>query len=96
MSKLQTVYIPTNGDSDLAICQFNLGEWGHLNTVKEIETFIFTPEELKKLLKNYTDRIIKNIQIIDTGLIGEEGWESYMEVDEKSITSQLSKFLKEL
>lgn len=53
MIKLQTVYIPINGDSDLAACYFSqFEEWTHKESIKEVKAFVFTPEELKQVLSN--------------------------------------------
>jgi hypothetical protein len=100
MSKLQTVYIPIETtkefwkkfdsgeipDYEIISCSNGerLDEW-----VDSKEGYFFTPEELKQLLEEYTNRIVENVKVeykkdLLTG-----------EVDKESITSQLHKFLKE-
>lgn len=89
--QLQTVYIPVNGDIDLAVCYFSgFEEWTHKENVTQVKAYVFTPEELKQLLEDYTDRIVKNAQF---GTV--EDSDEYIKCQE-SITSQLSLILKEL
>jgi hypothetical protein len=95
----QTVYIPTNNDEDLAVCYFSsFEEWTHKETVKETEGYFFTPEELKQLLEEYTNRIVENATVtpIDHEEISEGSWRPVWGVDDESITNQLSLMLKEL
>jgi hypothetical protein len=57
-----------------------------------LEAYVFTPEELKQLLSEYTNRIVENTKITnDYG----SGGELFDCIDKESITSQLPKFLKE-
>jgi hypothetical protein len=86
----QTVYIPVSdlNSSELIVCNEGI-ENSCLDRVKIVEAFVFTPEELKQLLEEYTNRIVENVKVeykkdLLTG-----------EVDKESITSQLHKFLKE-
>ncbi len=53
------------------------------------EAYILTPEQLKQLLEDYTNRIVENTKI-DWGVIHAKG------VDKETITSQLPKYLKEI
>ncbi len=87
-----------------------IGEW--VCNLKEEKAYVFTPEELKKLLEDYTDKIIKNVglksveyskyqgKIINVMNLGEEvpteNPQVYIQVDKDLITSQLNEFLKEL
>lgn len=80
--------------------------------LKPKEAYVFTKEELKKLLEDYTDKIIKNVglksveyskyqgKIINVMNLGEEvpteNPQVYIQVDKDLITSQLNEFLKEL
>lgn len=109
MIKKQTVYIPTNNDEDLAVCYFSsFEEWTHKETVKETEGYFFTPEELKQLLEEYTNRIVENHYLNIDGIgeksngqkyIVDEGnhyCETEITVDKDSITNQLPLMLKEL
>jgi|688.fasta_scaffold00478_132 hypothetical protein len=75
MKQLQTVYIPT---------KVELEDY-HFHD-KSFEAFVFTPEELKQLLEEYTNRIVENVKIDRI----------YECVDIKSITSQLELFKKEI
>ena len=94
MIKKQTVYVPTNNDKDLAVCYFSsFEEWTHKETVKETEGYFFTPEELKSLLEEYTNRIVENATAeTEYELNGDE----YVRVDKESITNQLPLMLKEI
>jgi hypothetical protein len=99
MSKLQTVYIPIETtkefwkkfdsgeipDYEIISCSNGerLDEW-----VDSKEGYFFTPEELKQLLEEYTNRIVENGKCLHTGYGG-------YTINKKSITSQLPKFLKE-
>jgi hypothetical protein len=99
MIKKQTVYVPTNNDKDLAVCYFSsFEEWTHKETVKETEGYFFTPEELKQLLEEYTNRIVENATVtpIDHEEISEGSWRPVWGVDDESITNQLPLMLKEL
>ena len=59
--QLQTVYIPTNGETEVILAEYETGSY--LEGLKQIkEAYIFTPEELKQLLEEYTDRIVKNAE----------------------------------
>ena len=55
-----------------------------------IQAYVFTPEELKQLLEEYTNRIVENVEF---GQI--ENSKEYIECVE-SITNQLPLMLKEL
>lgn len=84
MNKLQTVYIPKT--------TFPLNTKGTVKDLFELKpnVYIFTPEELKQLLEEYTNRIVKNVEF---GQI--ENSKEYIECVE-SITNQLPLMLKEL
>ena len=110
--KLQTIYIPTSDDNNLLVGSIDKHDYYKSFTkernVKEIEAFVFTPEELKKLLEDYTDRITENVDtmLVDnisntrteyrTGQDTPHGYDLEIEVDKESITSQLPEFLKEI
>jgi hypothetical protein len=95
----QTVYIPIEitkefwkkfdsgeiPDYEIISCSNGerLDEW-----VDSKEGYFFTPEELKQLLEEYTNRIVDNGKCLHTGYGG-------YAINKKSITSQLPKFLKE-
>ena len=85
----QTVYIPVSdlNSSELIVCNEGI-ENSCLDRVKIVEAFVFTPEELKQLLEEYTNRIVDNGKCLHTGYGG-------YAINKKSITSQLPKFLKE-
>jgi hypothetical protein len=101
MNKLQTVYIPIEiteefwkkfdsgeiPDYEIISCSNGerLDEW-----VDSKEGYFFTPEELKQLLEEYTNRIVENAKICYISK-----WSEDKCVDKESITSQLPKFLKE-
>jgi hypothetical protein len=80
MKKLQTVYIPTKEA---------LNEGFSTQDFNSLEGYFFTPEELKQLLEDYTNRIVENAEV------NVKGYNDY-EVDKKSITSQLPLYLKEI
>ena len=74
--------------------------------LKSTEAYVFTPEELKQLLEEYTSRIVENTHIClrkyptlieeDFGQeITTERENEYYGIHKESITSQLPKFLKE-
>jgi hypothetical protein len=92
MNKLQTVYIPINGESKLAVVVYENGE--HVEQVIEKEVYIFTPEELKQLLEEYTNRIVENAEV-HTEFFDEESNPIY-QVNRQSILSQLPLMLKKL
>jgi len=62
--------------------------------LKPTEEYVFTPEELKQLLEEYTNRIVEKAEA-KTKCYPFGDMESYPVVDKESITSQLPKFLKE-
>jgi hypothetical protein len=87
----QTVYIPVNGEQDKVVCE-DYNDWmDKITGVKEVSGYFFTPEQLKQLLEDYTNRIVENATITYTE---EKTWD-FTEVDKESITSQLTGFLKE-
>jgi hypothetical protein len=92
----QTVYIPIKVE-DITKRQVTLSTIrGEDVFLHETEAYVLTPEELKQLLEEYTNRIVENIKHIDVGEIGEDGNHyPYYIVDKESITSQIPKFLKE-
>ena len=49
-----------------------------------------------QLLSDYTNKIIENTEIKNTGFIDEDGWVDSQEIDKESITNQLDAFLKDL
>jgi hypothetical protein len=70
---------------DITPYKSSITEW-----FKPTEAYVFTPEELKQLLEEYTNTIVENAKVeykkdLLTG-----------EVDKESITSQLPKFLNEI
>ena len=91
----QTVYIPVSdlNSSELIVCNEGI-ENSCLDRVKIAEAFVFTPEELKQLLSEYTNRIVENAEayIVDTT----DDSRGLPTIDSLSITSQLPKFLKKL
>ena len=110
--KIQTVYIPTKVEEELPESEgyykteeegtsyFDSDHWFNnhqlekprypIHWLKPTETYVFTPEELKQLLEEYTNKIIENVATIH-----KTNDKDYT-IDKESITSQLSKFLKEL
>jgi hypothetical protein len=82
----RTVYIPK--------ATFPLSTKGIISDLFELkhDVIIFTPEELKQLLEEYTNRIVNNAT---AGVKFELNGDTYEVVNEKSITSQLPEFLKE-
>lgn len=94
MNKLQSIYLPKE-EGTLFVCGVVQGEFSHITDVEYKKAYVFTPEELKTLLEEYTNRIIENTEtswVSDGDSTGM--WEDV--IDEESITSQLSKFLKKL
>lgn len=59
--------------------------------LKPTESYVFTPDELKELLEDYTNKIVENAEVEF-----EEGYGMVAWVDKKSITNQLPLMLKEL
>ena len=63
--------------------------------LKPQEGYLLTEKQLKQLLQDYTDKIVKNIRM--TGIAyGNDTSISDYEVDKESITNQLEPFLKSL
>ena len=102
MNKLQTVYIPIDQEWEngkLTLMQPD-GEWSC--NLEEKQAYVFTPEELKQLLEEYTNRIVENAKTMPIcGKNHEACNMPYCDtcsevVDKESITSQLPKFLKEI
>ncbi len=116
MSKLQTVYIPIEitkefwkkfdsgeiPDYEIISCSNGerLDEW-----VDSKDGYFFTPEELKQLLEEYTNRIVNEIGLVKTTseelnakdyqpFITDED-EQVWTINKEHILSQLPKFLKE-
>ena len=97
MSKIKkkTVYIPTSNTSNIKVGTVKKDyyeEFDLIATVEETEVFVFTTEELKKLLEDYTNRIIKGVELITCDSDGSDT----CDLDEESITSQLPAFLEEI
>ena len=67
-----------------------------LDRVKLVEAYIFTPEELKQLLEDYTSKIVENAEGIYFFNNYSESTREGVEINKESITSQLPKFLKEI
>jgi hypothetical protein len=67
----------------------DISNWKHLYWLKPTEAHVFTSEELKQLLEDYTNRIVDNGKCLHTGYGG-------YAINKKSITSQLPLFLKEI
>ncbi len=84
--KIQTVYIPKLKGNTCGLC--------HNHDYTKTEAFVFTPEELKQLLEDYTNRIVENVKIKQEPAIFVKG--QHISVDKESITSQLQPFLKEI
>ncbi len=73
--------------------------------LKPTEAYVFTPEELKQLLEEYTNRIVNEIGLVKTTSVelnaidyqpfSTDEDEQVWTINKKSITSQLHKFLKE-
>lgn len=63
--------------------------------LKPTEAYVFTPEELKQLLEDYTQKIAENAEI-HSEFFDEESNLPIYQVNRKSITSQLETFLKEI
>lgn len=100
--QLQTVYIPIKEHSEFKILEGGIG----LENCYPTETYVFLPEELKQLLEEYTNRIVENAKLglysdgvlrehVNGVMINREDYYGTVYVDNKSITSQLPKFLKE-
>ena len=87
MSKLQTVYIPIKENSVFKIVESGIIE----ENCYPQESFVFTQEELKQLLQDYTDRIIENVELITCDIEGSDT----CDINVDSIKEQLAKFLKE-
>jgi len=93
----RTVYIPTNGEGELAACYFSrFEEWTYKEGVKEIEAFVFTAEELKKLLEDYTNKIVNGVKTKNEYWEGLDDGETVTVIDKESITNQLSLILKKI
>ena len=93
MNKLQTVYIPIDQEWEngkLTLMQPD-GEWSC--NLEEKQAYVFTPEELKQLLEEYTNRIAENATVttISPGFS-----ELQTVVDDSSIRSQFLEFLKKI
>lgn len=93
-------------DTDAIGCNVNyISHW-----LKPTEAFVFTPEELKQLLEEYTNRIVENVKIEAEPEIGKITIKEEINIDKhdmlkcnyvfsvnkESITSQLQPFLKEI
>lgn len=92
--KKQIIYTRINGEwqgnKDTLMNSF--GEWEC--NLKEENGYFLTEEELKKLLSDYTDKIVENVDLTAESYQSmQEG--SICQIDKESITSQLPKFLKE-
>ena len=95
--KKQIVYIPTNDEYSEKFTEHILcdNQGGYIKNLERKEAYLFTPEELKQLLEDYTNRIIKNATAYEKcETFG--NMDTYAAVDEDSITNQLPKFLKEI
>jgi len=111
VNNLQTVYIVIddewNEDEDYTLMN-GTGEFQ--SNLKEEKGYFFTPEELKQLLKDYTNRIVENTKIEAEPEIGKITIKKEIDISEydmlkcnyvfgvnkESITSQLEPFLKEI
>lgn len=84
---MKTVYIPVK-DASLFVCGVVQGECSHVTDVEKIQAYVFTPEELKILLEEYTNRIIENATTKDVGGWNTDGtmYLSNKIVNKKSIT----------
>jgi hypothetical protein len=93
--KKKKVYIPTSDTSNIKVGTVKKDfykEFDLIEAVEETEVFVFTIEELKKLLEDYTNRIIKGVELITCDSDGSDT----CDLDEESITSQLTVFLEEI
>jgi hypothetical protein len=63
MNKLtkQIVYISVNGETELEVVEYDTGV--PIEGVKAVEAYVFTSKELKQLLKDYTNKIVKNVNL---------------------------------
>jgi hypothetical protein len=99
--------IKVNKDNCIDSSYIELGEWDIEKQAKLLkvkvwlkptEIYAFTPEELKQMLEDYTNRIIENVKTVliedECPLTGQEF--EIREVDKKSIQNQLTIILKEL
>ncbi len=105
--KLQTVYLPVNAEDKLTkdIGYYLDNRFTHRansgyisrefqKDFKSVEAIVLSPDELKALLEEYTQKIVDNAEAI-------EGWNSGLagsaaSVNKESITQQLPEFLKEI
>lgn len=96
----QKVYIPKEYFSKNKLKVGTIDEddyyksFNSIESVDEKEGFFFTEEQLKQLLSDYTNEVIENAEIKNTGFIGEDGWVDSQEIDKESITNQLDLFIK--
>jgi cytochrome c-type biogenesis protein CcmE len=102
MSK-QIVYIPTEKYESFSV-EYKLEE-GSYAFVKQVEGYFFTPEELKQLLKEYTNKIVNEVGLVETTSeeLNSKDYQPFITdeddklwtINKEHILSQLPKFLKE-
>lgn len=109
--KKQTVYISANGKQEFTVCTYGMTDWIPEEPVIQVEAYVFTKEQLEKLLQDYTDKIVENVTLVgeDAHRINQpsvhqnsvyvtdsNGPDYVYTVDEESIRNQLPEFLKEI
>jgi hypothetical protein len=111
MNKLQTVYklVKPSEDINTGIIVKYIHS-GRKFPVSETKAFVFTPEEFKQLLQDYTDKIVEKVKLeinedgeskkaktykADIDYLSEVSGDLKVKIDKESITAQLPKFLKE-
>lgn len=100
MNKKQIVYIPTKSPKEGENCVLNYPDMDIY--LKPTEGYLFTSDELKRFLEDYTERIIENAEIgikkllFDDPKEGDDAYMDYPVIDNESIQNQLDKILKEL
>lgn len=65
-----------------------------VGTIKGVIIIGAVDKYVSDLLSDYTNKIVENAEIKNTGFIGEDGWVDSQEIDKESITNQLDLFLK--
>lgn len=109
----QTVYIPTNGEQQYMVCYTSDSGDDYLpeEPVTQVEAYVFTKEQLEKLLETYTEKIIEDVDLVgedahrknqpliysDSVYVTDSNGPDYVfTVDKESIRKQLPEFLKEI
>lgn len=109
--ELRNIYVQTKEDFGYSLAYFDRDAKEYVPEIDnkdeqiflaKVKAYVFTPDELKELLKKYTDRIIRNVKLDRPDRFARTTSETYhgedgdVYVDVESIKFQLSKFLKEL